>query len=148
MVNLTQKIVIRQVKPEDAEAIWEIRNHPDNRRYFNRNGEIDSGYHRLWFISQYFERKDNFCLVLESDRAVVGYCRLDLTDNCHLISIALHPKAQGKCLGHQLLNRATACMSAGSQIRAEVKKDNPASIKLFRKNNFQIIKEDADNYYF
>ena len=31
MVNLTQKIVIRQVKPEDAEAIWEIRNTPIGR---------------------------------------------------------------------------------------------------------------------
>lgn len=140
---------IRKIKREDSKRLWEIRNHPKARDNSNNPEEIPFAKHDQWLENKYFKNSVNFCFVLETEGRVIGYCRFDLDEGKkYIVSIALDNDWQGKGLGHLLLNGSLKKISVNKEILAVVKKGNPASLKLFQKNNFKLDKEDEINYYF
>jgi len=139
--------IIREVKEKDSPAIWKIRNHPANRRWFNTTEAIGFDSHDQWFENKYFKDKANKCFVLQLSEKIAGYGRFDLSDGYYLISIALDPEHQGRGLGNELLSGALKLLGRGKDILAEVKKKNQASLKLFEKNKFYKYKEDEENIY-
>lgn len=143
-----EDLIIRSVKSEDSERIWQIRNHPLIRQQSGSQEEIPFEKHNLWFKKKYFSGDNNLCFVLEKENKVVGYCRFDSDDKgCCIISIALDYDHQGKGLGHLLLSESLQKFERNIEILATVKKGNIASLKLFQKNNFKLDKEDEENFY-
>lgn len=140
---------IRKIKREDSKRLWEIRNHPKARENSNNPEEIPFAKHDQWFENKYFKNNDNICFVLETEGKVIGYCRFDLGEGKkYIVSIALDNDWQGKGLGHMLLSGALEQLPSSMTISATIKKDNPPSLKLFQKNNFEFISEDEINYYY
>lgn len=139
---------VRKVKKEDSKRIWEIRNYPIARKYSNNLEEIPFEQHDIWFQKKYFTGQDNHCFVLENEK-VVGYCRFDFDDESdnYITSIAINFNTQGKGMGSFLLKNALEMMNTKKNIIAQSFKENIASTKLFQKNNFEIYKEDKNNYY-
>jgi len=141
--------IIRPINRNDSRRIWEIRNHSLARQNSSNPEEIILEKHDQWFENRYFKDSSNVCFILETKENIIGYCRFDTDDNDrYVISIALDHDWQGKGLGHILLSGSLQKIPENKEVLAIVKKGNPASLKLFQKNNFQLDKEDEINYYF
>lgn len=141
--------IIRSITRDDSKRIWEIRNHPVVRQNSGTLKEIPFEKHDQWFEDKYFKGSNNVCFVLEKEKNGIGYCRFDIDENGrYIISIALDHGWQGKGLGQILLTESLKKLGGDKKILATVKKGNPASLKLFQKNNFSLYKEDRINYYF
>lgn len=141
--------IIRKIERDDSRRLWEIRNHFSARQNSGTLEEIPFEKHDQWFENKYFKNSDNICFVLEKEENIIGYCRFDVGDeDRYIISIALDHVNQGRGLGHLLLSGSLIKLTENREILATVKKGNPASVKLFQKNNFQMDKEDEINYYF
>ena len=134
----------------DSRRIWEIRNSRDVRLASGDEDRIDLASHEAWFAGRYFGREDNRCFVLRDLRGgeAVGYCRFDRAGGGEAlrVSIALDPEARGSGLGAHLLAAATAMLGGGRTLLAEIRKDNAASLKIFRKNGYVIRSEDGAIY--
>jgi ribosomal protein S18 acetylase RimI-like enzyme len=143
------EFTIRLAELKDSKRIWEIRNHPLMRKLSGNQEEISPEKHISWFENKYFGGADNLCFVLESQGKVAGYCRFD-SDQAgnYVISIALAYGYQGNGLGHSLLSGSLNKLKTGKEVIAIVKKENESSLKLFKKNNFKLDKEDEENFYF
>jgi ribosomal protein S18 acetylase RimI-like enzyme len=147
---LLDAVTIRPVSREDSRRVWEIRNDPRSRPYFNTTEEIPFPSHNTWFEKQYFENTINKCMVLILEGAVCGYCRFDKDEEreVYVVSIAIDPSFQGKGLGNILLRTSLQSLPSGSYAFAEVKKDNLPSRKIFEKAGFTVSSEDAEKIYF
>lgn len=146
----TMECFIRRARQEDAKRIWEIRNDPMVRQQSSSQDYISFVDHKKWFEQAYFQGKKNLCFVVMCEKEVMGYCRFDFDDanNAYNISLAVDPLRQGKGLGHRILSSALLQIPGQAMMNAAVKKDNQASVALFRKNNFMIDREDEEYYYF
>ncbi|OGY92018.1 MAG: hypothetical protein A3H70_01975 [Candidatus Komeilibacteria bacterium RIFCSPLOWO2_02_FULL_48_11] len=152
MESEAKDFAVRLVNQNDCVRIWEIKNHPIVRANSNNQEEVSFASHKLWFDKKYFSGADNHCYVLESKVGkVIGYCRFDYKaeDDAYITSIALDPEYHGHGLGSVLLKESLSQFGHGhgKKILAEIKKDNIPSMKLFKKNNFEIYGEDDINYY-
>jgi len=150
MKNNIENFKIRLAALNDSYSIWEIRNHPSVCRFSNNNQEIPLAEHMLWFEKKYFSGQDNYCFVMISEKNnPIGYCRFDFdgVKNRYIISIAIDSDFQGKGLGNNLLAGALRLFDKNKEIFAEILKDNVASVKLFKNNNFIVRNEDKKNYY-
>lgn len=150
--NMEKKIIIRRGEMNDSKRIWEIRNHPAVKRLSNSTGDIIFEEHIAWFKNKYFGDGNNYLFVLESDSGkVIGYCRYDLreTEECYTISIAIDCDYHGKGLGYLLLKNSLSELPVKNKpIAAEIKKNNIASVKIFKKSGFKKTKEDENNFYY
>lgn len=150
MIIEGEENIIRQVKRDDSERIWKIRNHPEVRKNSNNLEEFPFEQHDAWFEKKYFNNQDNHCFILEIDGEVIGYCRFDFdfdNDN-YTVSIAINPEFHNKGCGSRLLTDSIEQLKTDKDIIAETIKGNIPSFKLFKKNNFTIFKEDDNSHYF
>lgn len=145
--TMTSELVVRGASLEDAKRIWEIRNHPASRQESLNQNEIPLNDHLSWFKNKYFENQDNACFVLEHQEMIAGYCRLDYENNSYVVSIAIDPGYHGKGLGTILLGESLHQLNTNKIVLATVKKDNPASLRIFEKNGFIPITDDATSIY-
>lgn len=141
---------VRKAQAEDSKRIWKIRNHPVCRKFSGNSEIIPLANHISWFKKKYFSGQNNYCFVLvnEADQ-VAGYCRLDFDDenDNYIISIAIDPNYHAQGQGYELLSKTLIKFKRPKKILAEIKKENIASIKLFQKNNFKVIREDKNNFH-
>ena len=144
---MTDKLIVRRASTEDAERIWEIRNHSKSRVESLNTAEILLADHMSWFSRKYLENKESFCFVMEISERVVGYCRLDSDDNNYIVSIAMDPNYHGQGFGTILLSESLRQLNSDKTILATVKKDNPASLRIFEKNGFIPVTADATSIY-
>lgn len=87
----------------------------------------------------------------EGDFGLLGYVAVlfsKATSMARLYSIAVHPDLQGKGVGRRLLEAAeeTAWEHQRAYMRAEVRKDNTASLALFDRLDYRRIGEWHDYY--
>lgn len=142
-----KKILVRKARPEHVKAIWQIRNSRLVRGNSRNTEKITFKSHRAWFENKYFSDRCNRCFIIKYNGLVAGYCRFDLLKSGYLVSISIKPAFQGRGLGNILLNKSLKSLKAGKTVLAEIKRDNPASLKLFLKNNFEVFRQDKEFFY-
>jgi UDP-2,4-diacetamido-2,4,6-trideoxy-beta-L-altropyranose hydrolase len=140
--GMIDKFIVRRASVEDAQRIWEIRNHPLSRKESLNTEEISLADHISWFSAKYLANSKDNCSVLEIDKKTVGYCRLDVQDSKYIVSIAIDPDHHGKGLGTFLLGESLHQLNLDKTVLATVRKDNPASLRIFEKNGFIPVKDD------
>ncbi|MFA6551014.1 MAG: GNAT family N-acetyltransferase [Patescibacteria group bacterium] len=152
MAEQNKKFTVRPAALADSRRIWEIRNNPRVRRYANNSEKISWEKHSLWFKKKYFSNSRNYCLVLVDNNQdyVVGYCRFDFTvkENKHFVSIAINQDNQGRGLGSLLLSQSIKMCPGVKEIIAEIRKNNPTSLKFFQRNNFKLYEKAGKNIIF
>jgi len=114
----------------DSKLIWAWRNDPVTRRMSRTSDPIPWESHAAWYAGT-----DSRILMAFVDGAPVAMLRFDDGE----ISINLDPAMRGKRLGEPIL--VAGCtygfVTLGlASIRAEVKPDNLASIKIFERAGF------------
>lgn len=138
---------VRKAKRKDAKRIWEIRNQLSVRKWCTNKQKIEWKKHYRWFSDKYFSDGKNLCLVLELMNEVIGYCRFDWRRNHYVVSIAIDSIYRRRGFGSYLLSRSLNKISRKNQIMAEIVKENRSSLKLFKKNNFFVYKQNRQKIY-
>lgn len=146
----TLEIVIRRAVMGDAVRVWEIRNHPEVRRFSGNTDFISRDEHLAWFQNTYNSGALHHCFLLEKHGFVIGYCRYDYDEekDAFIVSIALDPSYHGRGFGTQLLIESLAHVGAGKNVLATVRKGNESSKRLFERAQFFLENEDESNYYY
>lgn len=135
-------VAVREVSLEDSSDLWRIRNHPDVRRLSNRPDPIPRDQHDQWF-EKYRAHPDNHAYVLVVGGVVAGYCRID----SGLVSIAIDPVFQGRGFSKMFLT--TSILQARRYfplMTAEVRLDNPVSLRLFQSVGFRVVSQDNEKH--
>jgi RimJ/RimL family protein N-acetyltransferase len=136
---VTSTITIEQADPHpesrDSKLIWEWRNDPLTRQMSRTTDPIAWETHAAWYAGT-----DSRILMAFVDGEPAAMLRFDLIEPDHAeININLKPEVRGKGLGEPIL--VAGCTYGFDtlglvRIRAEVKPENLASIKIFERAGF------------
>ncbi|MGI9390296.1 MAG: GNAT family N-acetyltransferase [Boseongicola sp.] len=131
---------IRRAVVSDAHLLWNWRNDPDVRAASLNSEPIPFENHRGWLEAVLADQSREI-LIAEQEGRPVGMVRFDVEENTATVHILLDPIARGHGLSKQILNNAISSFSIPfSQLRATVKAENTASLKLFRSLGFDSAK--------
>ncbi|RAK51408.1 GNAT family N-acetyltransferase [Phenylobacterium deserti] len=131
-------LVLRPAELEDARRVWLWRNDATARAASRNTGEIDWDAHAAWFPGALARTR---MLIAEIDGEAVGMARLDDGPEGCTVSLNLAPEQRGKGLGRRVLE--AVCAHAGP-LRAEIRADNPASLRIFQACGFVETGRDGD----
>lgn len=137
------KPIIRLANLQDSYSIWKIRNQPQVRNNSHINEEIKLEKHEAWYKS-YLKLSQNRLFILADPRNknIIGYCRFDFHETFFLLSMAIDFQHQKQGFGSLLLCETLKKMrKCHLPIKAEVKKYNLASQKLFEQALFIMDQE-------
>ncbi len=132
------KLNIRLANSQDSFSIWQIRNQPQVRNNSLTSEEIKLENHLVWY-EVYLKKPYNKLFVLEHQykNNILGYCRYDYHETFYLVSIAIDFHHQRQGYGSILLSKTIKKMRKYHLlIKADVKKNNLASKKLFERAHF------------
>ncbi len=144
--GLKKAFVIREVSANDEFAVLDIRNHPENFKWFVNNTSISIEEHSEWFKIR-LEKSKFFTLVAESENEILGIAYLDdETVYSPKVSISIKPGSKGVGVGSGLLKeliRRSKSVNIES-LSAEIKHTNSSSIALFSRSGFVVNYLEAE----
>jgi len=134
-------ISIRKLTENDCYDLWVWRNQPQVRKWCLNSEAIDYAEHKRWFKAK-FNNQDVKMYVAEiEDAQKIGQVRFDKdTDQGWYINVNLNPQFLGRGLGSKIIRIASDCFfneeNHASEIIAQIKEKNQASLKAFGKAGF------------
>ena len=139
------QIVIVSAKSCHSETIWEWRNDPITRKMSVNSKKVSWEEHTSWYEKILLD-KCRKLYVGEEEGIPIGVVRFDKCDDdeyVYEVSINISPAYRKKGFGKQLLTHGIRKLLNEVEnckfIRAEVKKDNLSSNKLFKSFGFIFI---------
>ena len=147
------KLELRDVIAKDIDILYEWANDPVTRQNAFHTEPIPYETHRAWFVKVLADR-DVMMLMLckdaSSDKEIreVGQIRLAIENEEALISYSIAPSMRGQGLGSRMILMAEERLRESrmdvTYCKAQVKYENPASIKVFEKCGYD--REDQENF--
>ena len=144
------EIVLVSAEICHSEMIWEWRNDPITRKMFVNSEKVSWEEHTSWYEKVLLD-KCRKLYVGKKGEIPIGVVRFDKCGhekNIYEISINIPPASRGKGFGKQLLTNGIRRLHKEVKnckfIRAEVKKENEYSNKLFKSCGFIFIEDDSE----
>ena len=143
-------MLIRDAELNDSDDIFEWRNDPLSCAMSISEEIITHTVHEIWYRNSLKNPQKKLYIGISSGEKI-GICRFDFDelDNISEVSINLNPKMRGKNLSQQFLAssilkyRLYNCV----ELKAKIRKENKASLKIFVKCGFTQISEDSSFYF-
>ena len=134
IINLTKAGIT------DINDIFKWRNHPDIRKNFFNQELLSWDEHEKWFIAK-LKDPDAAAYMAYYRKEKIGTIRFEANESAIKTSVMLNPLFLGKGLGLQVVKMGVEKFireeTPDKSLIAEVKKNNIASIKTFRKAGFK-----------
>ena len=123
---------------DDCELFFNLANDDEVRNNSFNSEKISFDEHKRWFENIYNDKKRTLYKILK-DKNFIGQIRLDSFDkNSYLISISLDKEFRSKGFAfialEQIIRDKKTC-----NFKAQIKKENLASISLFKRLGFKYI---------
>lgn len=133
-------MIIRNATFEDLKSIHEIE-----------TLSFNDGSYPLFVLRQFFDISEDYFLVAEEERELLGYVLGNLStkdDQGWILSLGVRPEARGKQIGKALTKKLIALLENNNsrEICLTVHPDNASAIQIYKELDFEIILE-CDNYY-
>ena len=122
------------------------RNDEQTREHSIDQSVVTEADHRRWLDAS-LSSSERHLFVIETAGQPVGTTRLDRRDAGWEISITVAPDHRGKGLGSVLLKVTADWFDeniGANVILSTIKPSNPASLGLFEKNGYIVVREDPD----
>ena len=133
-------IQLRAATQDDAQLLFEWRNHPSIRARSNNSALIEWESHLKW-LNKVLQDANRLIYIAEKADTEVGVIRFDIGDTQVEVSLYLAPDQTGKGLGKKLLllgeQRLLKERSKPLKLVATVLEGNEASHRLFRRCRYQ-----------
>tara|TARA_B100000886_G_C20340682_1_gene456486 strand:- start:181 stop:645 length:465 start_codon:yes stop_codon:yes gene_type:complete len=143
------EIVLVSAEIRHTEMIWEWRNDPITRKMFVNSEKVSWEKHTLWYEKVLIDK----CIKIyigEEGGIPIGLVRFNKRDDeeyVYEVSINISPASRRKGFGKQLLTNGIKRLHKEVKnckfIRAEVKKENKYSNKLFKSCGFIFIEDES-----
>ncbi len=144
------EIVIVTAKICHSEMLWEWRNDPITRQMSNNTQKISWEEHSCWYGKVLLDKSRKLYLG-EERGSPIGVVRFDKCDNeeyVYEVIINISPASRGKGFGKKLITNGVRRFLQEVEnckfIRAEVKKQNESSNKLFKSCGFTFIEDESE----
>jgi len=135
------KVRLRPARPADARRLWRWANDPETRRASFTPGRIAWQSHLEWFRGKLASSTARIYLAVGPGGRVVGQIRFEVEHPGRaVVSLVVAPEARGRGIGKLMLAAGVGRSARDLDIRriyAYVKRDNPASLSLFRAAGFR-----------
>jgi UDP-2,4-diacetamido-2,4,6-trideoxy-beta-L-altropyranose hydrolase len=143
-------MIIKDAEIIDSIDLFEWRNDQLSCCMSKNNKKLTIKEHEIWFKGSLKNPLRKLYVGIDSN-GKIGVCRFDYDelDNCSEISINLNPKMRGKNLSYEFLNNSIKKYVANNscKLKATIKKENKASLKIFEKSGFLYFAEDSNFFY-
>lgn len=145
LFNFNQ-LTIRKIIKSDVNFIFDLSNETLVRENSYNSKPIVFEEHKKWFAKQ-LEENQNLYFILEYNSTPIGQVRYSLEENNSVIGISISNKYRGKGLATESLCLAVNEYYNNNKlpIHAFIKKMNTASVKLFEKSGFELLREEKVN---
>jgi len=131
------RVTLQPAAPDDADRMLEWQQHPQTRRFANRQELPSATEHETWFAARMGDPETQLYMI-ELDGFQVGVLRLDPeTTDTWRISIYIAPDRHGRGIGGAALALAHGAWP-GHAFTAEVLTENHASHKLFERSGYTV----------
>lgn len=138
------KIISRKAKKTDLDLYFDWANDSDTRNNSFDSQTIDYQTHTNWFLRKIVD-KNTLLLVFENEEQTpVGQVRIEQKSNENIIGISIDKNFRGLGLAVPMLEDSCKIFFEEFDeklIHAYIKKSNLASVKSFKKADFQEEKE-------
>jgi len=132
---------IRRARADDVDTYFDWANDPEVRANSIHTGSIRREDHIGWFASK-LKTGSSFLYLFEKREVPVGQVRFDAEEGAWVVSYSVDRSFRNRGLGSVLLGMAIERLAAEARgfgigkIRALVRKDNPASSRVFETLSF------------
>lgn len=146
---LLESIIIDKMELLDSEDIYKLSSDTEIRKWSKSKDKFSFETHNNWIQQQHKNRNSFFYILRRKfDHEFLGQVRFLKTDTKQfLVSISFTSELRGKKIGSELLNLALKKLKSEvsvDMIRAEILKDNIASVKVFEKSGFIQYEQDKN----
>lgn len=140
--------MLRKATKEDSQRLFDWRNDAETRQQSLNTALIEWPTHEHW-LAKTLVNPDRQLFIFEENGIPVGTCRIDReTENNHEVfelSWAIAPEQRGKGLGKKMLGELLTLEElCGKLIKATIKGDNLASVKMVEKFGFHFDRNEKD----
>ncbi len=140
---------LREATIDDVDLYFEWVNDPEVRKSALNPAIITIEHHVNWFNKQ-ISSNEAFMYVYECDGVAIGQTRFNIIDGIAYIDYSIDEFARGKGFGYSMLQASIKRFSNSNNILIEaiVKRENIASISVFKKLQFQQFSETETTIFF
>jgi RimJ/RimL family protein N-acetyltransferase len=134
-------IKIRYAIEEDEKDLLDWRNDESTIKTSISQQPVSKQDHSAWFANIIKINRCPLLIALEKNNKI-GMVRFDSHDDHFIVSININPEFRGNGFGSDILILSEIFFfDKPSKIIANVKEDNIASIKLFKKSGYNLLKD-------
>lgn len=140
-------ISLRLSSIADSQSILNLSNEPIVRSLSLSTKQIDEITHQKWFDNVLNGDKIILFIVQSVYDDFLGYVKFDRMKNANIVGIALNKKIRGQSKSALILFQAIKLFRSEYDkkiVKAIIKKENLASLRLFKKIGFYRFKEEKD----
>ncbi len=130
---------LRPVTIEDADLLLKWRNDPQTRMASLNTEEVKTDEHVSWLRSS-LDNPGRKLFIAEEDGVPVGTVRADYCDGVCKLSWTVAPSARGRGVGKRMVSLLASQITV--PIRAEIKVENKASIRIAEYVGMECVRED------
>lgn len=138
------KIKIRKASIKDAIFFYELRNEKSARNNFFNKKNIKYNDHLKWYKKKIKKKNAIFLVALINNSEKIGTIRYETEKIFTNISINISKKFRNLGYGSKIIKNSEKFLKKKLIIISRIKNNNKASIKIFTKNNYKVIKNNND----
>lgn len=138
------KIIIKKASIKDANFFYELRNEKSARKNFFNTQNIKYNDHLKWFKKKLKEKKVIFLVVYINNFQKIGTIRYETENIFTNISINISKKFRNLGFGSKIIKESEKFLKKKLIIISKIKNNNKPSVKIFKKNNYKVIKNNKD----
>tara|TARA_R110000765_G_scaffold237982_2_gene340654 strand:+ start:577 stop:1044 length:468 start_codon:yes stop_codon:yes gene_type:complete len=135
---------LREAIEDDIELIYEWANDNTVRKNAVNKEKIIWEDHKKWYKNKILD-SETYIYILEEN---IGQIRFDKIEDHYEIDYSIDKKYRGKGYGVIIIKEGIKKLFSDKKkkvlVKAKVKQENIASLKVFRKCNFSLIKEEIN----
>lgn len=139
---------LRKAERSDDRQLYEWKNDAECVQNSLTGRNVTWEEHQAWFFAVQ-QRSDVKIFILEADEGSLGQIRLNIENECGVISYSIAQEYRGRQLGKELLNLAEneARQMGLKELRAMVQRYNLSSRKLFLQLGYEEILQENSMLY-
>jgi RimJ/RimL family protein N-acetyltransferase len=138
------KIKIRKASVKDAVFFYELRNEKLTRKNSFNKKKIKIKDHLKWYKKKLIKKNVIFLVAETINSEKIGTVRYEIGKIFTNISINISKKFRNLGYGSKIIKKSEKFLKRKLIIISRIKNNNKASIKIFKKNNYKVIKNNND----
>ena len=136
------KIKIKKASINDASFFYELRNEKSARKNFFITKNIKYNDHLKWYEKKIKKKNAIFLVALSNNSEKIGTVRYETNKIFTDISINISKKFRNLGFGSKIIKESEKFLKKKTIIISRIRSNNKSSIKIFKRNNYNVIKNN------